>query len=84
MFSFCANLLDINERCAPSSNKMLASVHLPFTLTGATAVFNKQMVLLPEDSGGMMAAVPAVDVVSVLLVSDGFGSVTVCDVASGF
>ena len=43
ILEFCASLLDINERCAPSSNKIFASACLPFTQTGVTAVFNRQM-----------------------------------------
>lgn len=63
ILSFCASLLDINECCAPSSNKMSACARLPFTQTGVTAVFSIQMELLVElftVSGGMIAAVTEV------------------------
>ena len=43
ILSFCASLLDINECCAPSSYKIFASARLPFTQTGVTAVFSRQM-----------------------------------------
>ena len=90
ILSFCANLLDINERCAPSSNSILASVCLPLTQTGATAVFNKQTELLTGlvvEPGGTIAAVTAVGlsgVVSVVVVTAVFCSVVVCEVVSGF
>ena len=64
ILSFCANLLDVKEHCTPSSNNMLASARLPFSQTGATAVFSKQTGLLAglvAESGGMIAAVTAVD-----------------------
>jgi len=90
ILSFCANMLDIKERCAPSSNSMLASIHLPCTQTGATAVFSKQtglLVGLVAESSGIIEAVTAVGcsaVLSVLLVTNGFGLGAVCDVVSGF
>jgi len=43
---------------------MLASAHLPFTQTGATAVFSKQAGMLAglvAESGGMIAGVTAVE-----------------------
>ena len=83
MERFCANLLDIKERCAPSSNSMLASAHLPFTQTGATPVFSKQTGMLAglvADSGGMIAGVTAVESSDVpsglLMANDDFGSET--------
>jgi len=69
---------------------MLASMHCPCTQTGATAVFSKQMGLLAglvAESGEMIAAVTGVassDVPSVLLIIDGFGLKTVCNVVPGF
>ena len=90
ILSFCANLLDIKEHYTPSSNSISASVHLPCTLTGATAVFSKQtglVVGLVAESGGIIAAVTAVGcsaVPSVLLVTKSFGLKTVCGVVSGY
>ena len=76
ILSLCASLLDINEHCALLSNKTFACTQLPFTQTGVTAVFSRQMEPLVElvtVSGGMIAAVTEVglsDVFSGVLVSN--------------
>ena len=81
-------MLAVNEHFASSSNKMFGSACLPFTLTGATAVFSRQMEPLDDlatDSGRMIAVMTVVgfsDVFSGVLVFDVFGAVTVYDVAS--
>ena len=63
ILSSLANLSDINDLCAPLSNKMLASVCNTPALTQVTAVFSKQTVLtgnLIAGSGGMMVVVTVV------------------------
>jgi len=42
MLSLLASCVEINECHAPSSNKMLALVHVRLLITGAIAVFSKQ------------------------------------------
>ena len=45
-FSLAAISAKMNERCAPSLNSIFASLRVSPAMTGATAVFSKQVVLL--------------------------------------
>jgi len=51
MLSLLASCMEINEHCAPSSNKMLAFIHVPLLITGAIAVFSKQIGVVWWEAG---------------------------------